>query len=44
MAVENGRNPEEKVPSLHFVHHETHMECQRRELVTPAVRDEILTA
>ena len=41
---ENGRNPEKNLPIPRFVHHETHMETPRRELRTPAVRGERLTA
>ena len=41
---ENGRNPEKNLPRLWFVHHETHMEGPRRELGTPAVGGERLTA
>ena len=41
---ENGRNPEETLPRPRFVHHETHMEWPRRELGTPAVGGERLTA
>ena len=41
---ENGRNPEKNLPRPRFVHHETHMEGPRRELVTPAVGGERLTA
>ena len=41
---ENGRNPEKNLPRPRFVHHETHMEWPRRELGTPAVRGERLTA
>ena len=41
---ENGRNPMKNLPRPHFVHHETHMEGPRRELGTPAVGDERLTA
>ena len=35
---ENGRNSEKNLSRLRFVHHETHMEWPRRELVTPAQR------
>ena len=41
---ENGRNPEKNLPRPRFVHHETHMEGPRRELETPAVGGERLTA
>ena len=41
---ENGRNPEKHLPRPRFVHHETHMEGPRRELGTPAVGSERLTA
>ena len=41
---ENGRNPMKNLPRPHFVHHETHMEGPRRELGTPAVGGERLTA
>ena len=41
---ENGRNPAKNLPRPRFVHHETHMEWPRRELGTPAVRGERLTA
>ena len=41
---ENGRNPEKNLPRSLFVHHETHMEWQRRELGTPAVGVEWVTA
>ena len=41
---ENGRNPEKNLPKPRFVHHETHMEGPRRELGTPAVGGERLTA
>ena len=41
---ENGRNPVKNLPKPRFVHHETHMEGPRRELVTPAVGGERLTA
>ena len=41
---ENGRNPEINQPRPHFVHHKTHMEGPRRDLGTPAVGDERLTA
>ena len=41
---ENRRNPEKNLPRPHFVHHETHMEGPRRELGTPAVGGERLTA
>ena len=36
--------PREKPTQLRFVHHETHMEGPRRELGTPAVGGERLTA
>ena len=41
---ENGRNPVKNLPRPRFVHHETHMEGLRRELGTPAVGGERLTA
>ena len=41
---ENGRNPEKNLPRPRFVHHETHMEGPRRELGTPAMGGERLTA
>ena len=41
---ENGRNPRKNLPRPRFVHHETHMEWLRRELGTPAVGGERLTA
>ena len=41
---ENRRNPEKNLPRPRFVHHETHMEWPRRELGTPAVGGESLTA
>ena len=41
---ENGRNPAKNPPRPHFVHHETHMEGPRRELGTPTVGGERLTA
>ena len=41
---ENRRNPVKNLPRPHFVHHETRMEGPRRELGTPAVRGERLTA
>ena len=41
---ENGRNPVKNLPRPRFVHHETHMEGPRRELGTPAVGGERLTA
>ena len=41
---ENGRNPGKNLPRPRFVHHETHMEGPRRELGTPAVGGERLTA
>ena len=41
---ENGRNPEKNLSRPRFVHHETHMEGPRRELGTPAVGGEQLTA
>ena len=44
MVGENGRNPEKNLPRPRFVHHETHMERPRRELGTPAVGGERLTA
>ena len=44
VAGENGRNPEKNLLRPLFVHHETHMEGPRRELGTPAVGGERLTA
>ena len=41
---ENGRNPVKNLPRPRFVHPETHMEGPRRELGTPAVGGERLTA
>ena len=41
---ENGRNPVKNLPRPRFVNHETHMEGPRRELGTPAVGGERLTA
>ena len=41
---ENGRNPEINLPRPHFIDQETHMEGPRRELGTPAVGGERLTA
>ena len=41
---ENGRNPEKNLPRPRLIHHETHMEGPRRELGTPAVGGERLTA
>ena len=41
---ENGRNPVKNLPRPRFVHHETHTEKPRRELGTPAVGGERLTA
>ena len=41
---ENGRNTAKNLPRPRFVHHETHMEWPRRELGTPAVGGEHLTA
>ena len=41
---ENGRNPIKNLPRPRFIHHETHMEGPRRELGTPAVGGERLTA
>ena len=41
---ENGRNPEKNLPRPRFVYHETHREGPRRELGTPAVGGERLTA
>ena len=41
---ENERNPVKNLPRPRFVHHETHMEGPRRELGTPAVGGERLTA
>ena len=39
-----GRNPERYLPRLRFNHHETYLEWQRREIGTPAVGGERLTA
>ena len=44
MVGENGRNLVKNLPRPRFVHHETHMEGPRRELGTPAVGGERLTA
>ena len=44
VARENGRNPEKNLPRLRFVHHETYMEWPRRELGTPGMGEERLTA
>ena len=41
---ENARNPAKNLPKPRFVYHETHMEGPRRELGTPAVGGEHLTA
>ena len=41
---ENGRNPVKNLPRPRFVHHETYMEGPRRELGTPAVGGERITA
>ena len=41
---ENGRNPAKNLPRPCFVHHETHMEGLGRELGTPVVGSERLTA
>ena len=41
---ENGRHPAKNLPRPRFVHHETNMEWPRRELGTPAVGGERLTA
>ena len=41
---ENGKNPEKNLPRPRFVHHETHMKGPRRELGTPAVGGERITA
>ena len=41
---ENGRNPVKNLHRPRFVHHKTHMEGPRRELGTPAVGGEGLTA
>ena len=35
MAGENGRNPEENLPTFRFVLHDIHMECPRREFAIP---------
>ena len=40
----NGSNPVKNLPRPRFVHRETHMEGPRRELGTPAVEGESLTA
>ena len=39
-----GETPKKNLPRLRFVHHETHMEWPKRELCTPVVRCERLTA
>ena len=44
MAGENGRNPGKNLPILRFVYQETYMERPTRELGTPAVKNERLTA
>ena len=44
MVGENGRNPVKNLPKPRFVHHENHMEGPRRELESPAVGGERLTA
>ena len=44
MVGENGRNPVKNPLRPRFDHHETHMEGPRRELGTPAVGGERLTA
>ena len=44
VAGENGKSPEKYLPRTRFVHHETHMEWPRRDLGTPAVGGERLTA
>ena len=41
---ENGRNTVKNLPRPRLFHHETHMEGPRRELGTPAVGGERLTA
>ena len=41
---ENGRNPAKNLLKPRFFHHETHMEWPRRDLGTPAVGGERLTA
>ena len=41
---EIGTNPVKNLPTPHLVRHETHMEGPRRELGTPAVGGERLTA
>ena len=41
---ENGRNPEKTLPRPHFVHHETQNEWPRRELGTPKMGGQRLTA
>ena len=38
VAEENGKNPEKTLPRPRFVHHDTHMECPRRELGIPVQR------
>ena len=43
VAGENGRNPENKLPRLRLVHHETHMEWTSRELEIQVVGGEYLT-
>ena len=42
--VRENERPEKNLPKPSFVHHETHMEGPRRELGTPAVGGERLTA
>ena len=44
VAGKNGRNPERNPPRPRFFHHENHMESPRRELGTPGVGGECLTA
>ena len=41
---EKGINPEKSLPRLRFVHRQTHMEWPRREVGTPAMGGERLTA
>ena len=41
---ERGTDPEKNLPRFRYVRHETHVKWQRRELRTPAVEGERLTA
>ena len=43
-AGENGRNLQKNLTKLRLVHHDTHVKWPRREVVTPAVGEESLTA